>query len=190
MSLLLINERAGQPHKYMGFDVMVKFDTRSVLVLVMVALFPAVALAEETSFKTFRVLKPELAIEAAQGAVTECRKRGYQIAASVTDRFGVLQVTIRDQLAGPHTPNTSFRKAWTAVSFATETLALSKLTEAGEAWAIRNVTGALPLGGGVRILAGDGDMVGAIGVSGAPSGSEDEACAKAGIAAIAEKIEF
>ncbi|MGI9464420.1 MAG: heme-binding protein, partial [Aestuariivirgaceae bacterium] len=60
----------------------------------------------------------------------------------------------------------------------------------GQAWAIRNVTGALPLGGGVRILAGDGDMVGAIGVSGAPSGSEDEACARVGIAAIAERIEF
>ena len=49
---------------------------------------------------------------------------------------------------------------------------------------------ALPLGGGVQILAGDGDMVGAIGVSGAPSGSEDEACAKAGIAAIEDQIAF
>lgn len=109
---------------------------------------------------------------------------------SVTDRFGILQVTLRDQFAGPHTPDTAYRKAWTAVSFRIETLELSKLTEEGEAWAIRNVTGALPLGGGVRILAGDGDMLGAIGVSGAPSGSEDDACARAGIAAIAEQIEF
>jgi uncharacterized protein GlcG (DUF336 family) len=154
------------------------------------ALVPAAASAQDTSFTTFRVLKPELAMTAAQAAMSHCRENGYQIAVSVADRFGVLQVTIRDQLAGPHTPDTAFRKAWTAVSFRSDTLELSRLTESGEAWAIRNVSGALPLGGGVRILAGDGDMVGAIGVSGAPSGSEDEACAKAGIEAIADDIAF
>ena len=151
---------------------------------------PTLACAEETNFTSFRVLKPELAMEAAQAAMSECRQRGYQIAVSVTDRFGIVQVTLRDQLAGPHTPDTSYRKAWTAVSFRSDTSALSKLTESGEAWAIRNVTGALPLGGGVRIVAGDGDMLGALGVSGAPSGLEDEACAKAGIAAISDRIEF
>lgn len=155
-----------------------------------VALLPALTSAEESSFKTFRVLKPELALEVAKAAMADCRKRGYQIAVSVTDRFGVLQVTLRDQLAGPHTPDTAYRKAWTTISFRADTRELSKLTEKGEAWAIRNVTGALPLGGGVRIVAGEGDMVGAIGVSGAPSGREDEACAKAGISAIADKIAF
>lgn len=169
---------------------MLNFHSRTFMAVAAVVLVPAATFAEETSFATFRVLKPELAIEAAQGAMTECRQRGYQIAVSVTDRFGIVQVTLRDQFAGPHTPGTAYRKAWTAVSFRTETLELSKLAEAGEAWAIRNVTGALPLGGGVRILAGDGDMLGAIGVSGAPSGSEDAACAKAGIAAIADRIEF
>jgi len=56
-------------------------------------------------------------------------------------------------------------------------------------WSVRNSL-VLPLGGGVQIVAGDGDMVGAIGVSGAPSGLEDEACAKAGIAAISDRIAF
>ena len=146
--------------------------------------------AEDPAFASFRVLKPELALQAAQGAMTECRKRGYQVAVSVVDRFGILQVTLRDQLAGPHTTSTAFRKAWTAVSFRTETTELAKLTESGEAWAIRRVDNALPLGGGVRIMAGEGDMLGAIGVSGAPSGSEDDGCAKAGIAGISERIEF
>lgn len=146
--------------------------------------------AEESSFTSFRVLKPELAMEAAQAAMNDCREKGYQIAVSVTDRFGILQVTLRDQLAGPHTPDTAFRKAWTAVSFRSDTSGLSEQTESGEAWAIRNVTNALPLGGGVRIVAGDGDMVGAIGVSGAPSGTEDEACAKAGIEVISDRVEF
>ncbi|MCC2110702.1 MAG: heme-binding protein [Hyphomicrobiales bacterium] len=146
--------------------------------------------ADDESYTNFRVLKPELALEAAQGAMADCRERGYQVAVSITDRFGVLQVTVRDQLAGAHTPDTAYRKAWTAVSFRTETSALAQVTETGDAWAVRNVTGALPLAGGVRILAGDGDMVGAIGVSGAPSGNEDEACAKAGIEAIADRIAF
>jgi len=154
------------------------------------AVLSASAIAQESNFTTFRVLKPELSMEAAQAALNDCRTRGYQIAVSVTDRFGVLQVTIRDQLAGAHTPNTSFKKAWTAASFRTATSELSSLTETGEAWAIRNVEGALPLGGGEIIRAGDGDMVGAIGVSGAPSGSEDSACAKAGIEAIEERIAF
>ena len=148
------------------------------------------ALAQDESFTTFRVLKPELSVEAAEAALAECRERGYQVAVSVTDRFGVLQVTIRDQLAGAHTPDTSFRKAWTAASFRTDTGELGELTESGEAWAIRNVSNALPLGGGVRVLAGDGDMVAAIGVSGAPSGTEDETCANAGIAAIEDRIAF
>lgn len=169
---------------------MLKIHLLTFRLTAVLALIPVAALAEESNFTTFRVLKPGLALEAAQGAMAECRKRGYQIAVSVTDRSGILQVTLRDQFAGPHTPDTAFRKAWTAVSFRSETGELSKLTEAGEAWAIRNVTGALPLGGGVRILAGEGDMLGAIGVSGAPGGSEDEACARAGIAVIAERIEF
>ncbi len=146
--------------------------------------------AQDSNFTSFRVLKPELSVEAAQAAMAACRAKGYQVAVSVTDRFGILQVTIRDQIAGAHTPETSFRKAWTAASFRTSTADLAKLTESGEAWAIRNVTNALPLGGGEMIMAGDGDMVAAIGVSGAPSGTEDSACAKAGIDAIADRIAF
>ncbi|MCG8695409.1 MAG: heme-binding protein, partial [Minwuiales bacterium] len=64
------------------------------------------------------------------------------------------------------------------------------LSESGEAWGIRNVSNALPLGGGVQIMAGDGSMLGAVGVSGAPSGTADDACARAGIEAIEEKLAF
>jgi uncharacterized protein GlcG (DUF336 family) len=148
------------------------------------------ATAADESFASFRVLKPEVALKAAQAALADCRQKGYQVAVSVTDRFGILQVTLRDQLAGPHTPDTALRKAWTAVTFRSDTSELAKLSESGEAWALRNVEGVMPLGGGVRIIAGDGDMVGAIGVSGAPAGSEDDACAKIGIEAISEDIQF
>ncbi|MFM1816401.1 MAG: hypothetical protein RLZ98_3096 [Pseudomonadota bacterium] len=157
---------------------------------VLLTLAPGKVASQDANFTSFRALKPELALAAAQGALADCRKRGYQVAVSVTDRFGVVQVTLRDQFAGAHTPETAFRKAWTSASFRTDTLELSKTTEQGDAWAIRNVSQVLPLGGGVRILAGDGDLVGAIGVSGAPSPSEDDVCAKAGIAIIADRIAF
>lgn len=167
-----------------------KFSLKKIIIFATIALVPAAASGQESALHTFRVLKPAIAVEAAQAALNSCRSKGYQVAVSVADRFGVLQVTLRDQFAGPHTPDTALRKAWTAVTFRTDTLELGELTESGEAWAIRNVTGILPLGGGVRIVAGEGDLVGAIGVSGAPSGSEDDACAKAGISAIADKIAF
>ena len=146
--------------------------------------------AQDDPFTSFRSLTPGLALTVAQAAMEDCRQRGYQVTASVVDRSGVLQVTLRDRLAGPHTPDTAFRKAWTAVSFRTDTLELARNVETGEAWALRHITGALPLGGGVRIIAGDGDMVGAIGISGAPSGAEDAECAVAGIAEIEDEIAF
>lgn len=169
---------------------MKNFGTPAFAAIAGLMLSCSTATADDDSFASFRILKPELALKAAQAAMADCRQKGFQVAVSVTDRFGILQVTLRDQLAGPHTPETARRKAWTAVTFRSDTSELAKLSESGEAWALRNVDGVMPLGGGMRIIAGDGDMVGAIGVSGAPAGSEDDACAKAGIEAISEDIAF
>jgi uncharacterized protein GlcG (DUF336 family) len=148
------------------------------------------ARAADMPLVTFKSLSPEIALEVAQGALKKCRADGYQIAVSVVDRGGNLQVTLRDRFAGPHTPSTSYRKAWTALSFRTKTSELAEITKDGPSWAIRGVTNALPLGGGVPIRAGDGALVGAVGVSGAPSGNADGSCAKAGIAAVEDKIAF
>jgi len=163
----------------------------SLLVLMSaLALGAAPAKSDDDTFQTYRALKLEVSLDAAKAALAACRKEGYQVAVAVVDRTGVIQVALRDVFAGLHTVDTARRKAWTAVSFRTDTADLAGMAEKGEAWAIRNVTNALPLGGGVRIVAGDGDMVGAIGVSGAPGGAADAACAKAGIAAIEDKISF
>jgi len=161
-----------------------------ILTAVMSLSMISVSTAEEKAVVTYKSLKVDTALELAKAGLESCRKEGFQIAISVVDRGGNLQVTLRDQLAGPHTTDTAYRKAWTAVSFRTNTLSLSKTVEKGEAWAIRNVTKALPLGGGLLIRDGDGTLLGAVGVSGAPGGALDETCAKAGIAAIEEKIAF
>jgi uncharacterized protein GlcG (DUF336 family) len=144
----------------------------------------------EESLVTFKVLSPEVALDLARATLADCRKRGYQAAVAVVDRFGVPQVMLRDRFAGAHTPNTAIGKAWTAVSFRTNTNDLVAASKEGTAQSgVRNLPGAVVLGGGVMIEAG-GVTVGGIGVSGAPGGEADEACAKAGIEAVRDKLEF
>lgn len=139
-------------------------------------------------FLSFRVLAPKLALELATAALADCRKRGFQVAVAVVDRFGVPQVMLRDTLAGPHTPETAIAKARTAVSFRSATEELSALTQAGQLnSAIRHIPGYIFLGGGVPVEAA-GSIVGGIGISGAPGGAEDDACAKAGIEAIEDRL--
>ncbi len=135
-------------------------------------------------------LSPELALEIAQTSLNACRAEGYQVAVAVVDRMGVPQVMLRDRYAGPHTPDTAQRKAWTAVSFRADTLALANNTQAGSAQSgARSITNALMIGGGVPVQAA-GTTVAAVGISGAPSGEADDRCARAGINAVKAKLEL
>jgi uncharacterized protein GlcG (DUF336 family) len=139
---------------------------------------------------TYKSLSPELALDVARASLAECRKRGYQAAVAVVDRFGVTQVMLRDRFAGAHTPSTAAGKAWTAASFRTNTTELVASTQPGMPQAaVRNLPGAVILGGGIVIEAG-GSLVGAVGVSGGPGGDADDACAKAGIEAVRDKLDF
>jgi uncharacterized protein GlcG (DUF336 family) len=148
------------------------------------------AAAEEPALVTFKTLSPAVALELAKAALENCRGSGFQVAVSVVDRSGTPQVLLRDRFAGPHTPDTARRKAWTAVSFHTDTLELSKLSMAGQPQSgVRMVTGALMIGGGVPVEAA-GSIVAGVGVSGAPGGEADDTCARAGIEAITDKIAF
>ncbi len=152
---------------------------------------PLSAQDSDDPYITFKVLKPELALRMAEAAMISCRDAGYQVGVTVVDRFGLPQVFLRDQLAGNHVYETSRRKAWTAVSFRTSTASLAASTSAGQsASAIRNLSEALPLAGGLIVENGDGEMVAGIGVSGAPGGNLDDDCARAGISAIEDEIAF
>ena len=150
----------------------------------------APAQADEHALFTTQSLTPETALKAATAALEKCRADGYQVAIAVVDRMGNMQVMIRDRFAGAHTPDTARRKAWTATSFRANTTDLLGITAPGNPQSgVRQITGALMLGGGVMIEAA-GSMVGAIGVSGAPGGELDDICAEAGIAAIEDDIAF
>ena len=137
-----------------------------------------------------RMLTPETALKAAQAALKKCRDSGYQATVAVVDRMGVVQVLLRDRFAGPHTPDMASAKAYTAVSFRTNTTELAEATQPGRPQSgIRHRPGVAAVGGGMMIEAG-GSLLGGIGVSGAPGGREDDVCAAAGIEAIREDLEF
>ena len=154
-----------------------------------ISIWSSAATAADATFD-YTALTPETALAAAQAALQSCRDAGYQVAVAVVDRGGVAQVMLRDRFAGPHTPATAIGKAWTAVSFRTNTLGLVELTQPGKpSSGVRDLPNVVVLGGGMTIETA-GSIVGGIGISGAPSGEADEACAKAGIDAIREAIEF
>ncbi len=159
--------------------------------LAALALTGSATAQDEGAFVTFQVLKPELALKMAEAALTTCRDAGYQVGVTVVDRFGIPQVFLRDRFAGAHVVETSQRKAWTAVSFRTDTTDLDLTTRPDSvSFGIRAISQALPLGGGKMVIAGDGSLVAGIGVSGAPGPDLDDDCADAGIAAIEDEIAF
>ena len=146
--------------------------------------------AAQDAFVEFKVLTPETALRMAQAAMAHCREQGYQVGVTVVDRGGTPQVYLRDRYAGAHTAETSYRKAWTAVSFRSDTSDLAAATQPGEpAYGIRQLSEALALGGGLMVDAA-GTLVAGIGVSGAPSPDLDDECAQAGIDEIAADIAF
>jgi len=150
---------------------------------------------EQIPLYSYKSLSIEMASKAAWAALLDCRKRGFSVAVAVVDRGGNLQALLRDRFAGPHTPETAIRKAWTSNSFRQSTAVLSDLLNKGELPnQVPNNPGVLLVGGGLKIEA-SGETLGGIGVSGAPPGTSetesiDGACAQAGIDAVAEEIEF
>jgi len=127
------------------------------------------------------------AAEAATAAVRECARAGHAVAAAVVDHAGNLKVLLRADGASPHTVDSSRRKAYTAAALGMSTARASELASRPDAVRLGDIRGFLLLGGGIPIKAGS-DVVGAIGVGGAPGGAIDENCAAAGLAAIAERL--
>jgi len=155
-----------------------------------VVLYLSVCPVNAQATYSVRILTPETALKAAQAALKKCRDSGYQASVAVVDRMGVVQVLLRDRFAGPHTTDLASAKAYTAVSFRTNTTELAEATQPGRPQSgVRSRPGVAAVGGGLMIEAG-GSLLGAIGVSGAPGAREDDACAAAGITAIREDIEL
>jgi uncharacterized protein GlcG (DUF336 family) len=123
--------------------------------------------------------------KAVQAALEACKKDGYRVSVSVVDRAGVLRAMVRADGAGPHTVDSSRKKAYTAASLRRPTTELAELiNKVPTLQALREMNDhILMVGGGLPIEIG-GDVVGGIGVGGAPGAHLDDACAQAGLDAI------
>ena len=163
--------------------------TASIVVAAAAALVAGAAAAQQATL-VVRSITPEAALRAARAALAHCAKGGFQVAVAVSDRAGQPLVMLRDRFAGPHTPVTAEGKAYTALSFKIDTLAFARVTREGEPQSgIRHLPGVVAAGGG-RPIQSAGSIVGAIGGSGAPNGEADDACARAGVAEIADDLEL
>ncbi len=142
-----------------------------------------VAAAEELPREA--ALPLTLANKAAAAAQEKCKQDGYRVTVAVVDRAGVLKVLMRGDGAGPHTTNSSSKKAYTAASLRRPTSELAELVAKTPALqGLRDIDDkVLILGGGLPIEIG-GEIVGAIGVGGAPGSHLDDACAQAGLDSI------
>lgn len=146
----------------------------------------APALAEDPMVVQVKRLSLDTAVKIAQATIAACREKGIQIAATVVDREGTVQVTLRDTIAAPITVPISEMKAKTAVNFNAATSALAPRADTP----IGRIDGLVMSAGGVTILVGGSSLVAGVGVSGAPAGETDEECALAGVAKVQEELDM
>jgi len=134
---------------------------------------------------THQVLSSSAANRAVFAAVAACGKKGYKVSAAVVDRSGVIQSQMRGDGAGVHTIDSSHRKAYTAASMGKPTQQFAELVgKHPDLHALGGMNNSILLLGGGFPIRIDGQIVGGIGVGGAPGAHLDEACARAGLKAL------
>ena len=136
---------------------------------------------------THKDLSLQTAVTIAQTAVATCKSQGYLVSANVLGRSGEVIVAMRGDDTGPHTLENSFKKAWTARATRAPSVNFANTLKQNPTAGARSLSNMVPAQGALPIMVGE-DAIGAIGVSGAPGGDKDEACAKAGIDKVAADL--
>jgi len=129
----------------------------------------------------------KMALMIIEGAIEQCTKDGFKISVVVVDRAGRVAASLRGDGTKPHMLEFARLKAYTAGTNPRNqtSLQFKKLTE--ERPYLKQIPRVVFIGGGVPIKVGD-EVIGAVGVSGAPGEEKDEACANAGIAMVAGSL--
>jgi uncharacterized protein GlcG (DUF336 family) len=130
----------------------------------------------------------DMARDIAQGAIDACRKEGYQVSVVVTDRSGDPLVVMRDVFVSKYMTQLAHGKA-NAVVLSNSSSAEVRVNMARIRDELNLLEGVLLMEGGLPIRV-EGSLIGAVGVSGAPGGDKDEACAQKGIDAVQERLDF
>ncbi len=128
-----------------------------------------------------------MATTMATTAVETCKANGYAVSAAVVGRNGEIIVHLRGDNTGPHTMENSFRKAYTSRTFRITSGEMVERLKANPLLSTVHLNNVIAAQGALPIKVGD-EVIGALGVSGAPGGDKDEACAKAGIEKVAAEL--
>jgi uncharacterized protein GlcG (DUF336 family) len=149
--------------------------------------------ANAQSLPTIKLLPLALANEAAMEAVAACEKSGYHVAATVVDASGIVKAVAKGDGTPPHTIDSSRGKAYGTVSLGStfsenaSSAIVARLSGGPAFGPVQHLPGVFLVAGGVMLKSGD-QIVGAIGVGGAPGGDKDEACARAAADKIADRL--
>ena len=161
---------------------------RTVIQISVLALSLAAAGVNAQAVRVEKNMSLDLANQIAAASVAACAASGYAVAATVVDRAGGIRAVQRADNAGPHTLGSSGQKAFTSASAKNTTLAMMEGAQKNPAAAnLVNIPGYLLLGGGVPVKVGN-EVIGAVGVGGAPGGNLDEQCAMAAIDKVKDQL--
>ena len=157
-------------------------------VLATAPLFAAApAFAQAPQVQSEKNMSMALSMAIIQGAIEQCTKDGYKVSVTIVDKGGNVAAQIRGDGTAPHTMEFSRLKAYTARTRNQTSLQTMKMLEDPANAFIRQIPGVVGVGGGVPIRAGT-EVIGGVGVSGAPGGEKDEVCANAGLAKVADAL--
>jgi uncharacterized protein GlcG (DUF336 family) len=132
-------------------------------------------------------LSLDTALTIASTAAATCKERGFRVSVHVVGRTGEVLVALRGDNASPHTMENSMRKAYTARTFRVPSGEIVKRLKENPQFAAVFLTNVIATQGALPIKVGD-DVIGAVGVSGAPGGEKDEACAQTGLDKVADQL--
>ena len=164
-----------------------KFDA-TLCALSLLALSATAPLAQAQSVRTEKNLSLELANRIAAAGVAACQANGHAVTVTVVDRAGGVRAVKRADNAGPHTLGASLQKAFTSASAKNSTQAMMEGAQKNPAAAnLVHIPGFLLLGGGVPVKVGN-DVIGGVGIGGAPGGHLDEQCAVAALEKLKEQL--
>ena len=137
---------------------------------------------------TQKSLSPAMVVTMAQTAMETCKANGYRVSVTILGNAGEVLIQLRGEGVGRHTMENSQRKAYTARTFRVPSGVWAENLAKDPIRAGQFLTGVIAFAGALPIKVGD-DVIGAIGVSGAPGGEKDEACAKAAIDKVADQLQ-
>jgi uncharacterized protein GlcG (DUF336 family) len=129
----------------------------------------------------------KMALMIIEGTIEQCTKDGYKVSVTIVDKAGNVAASLRGDGTNPHTMEFGRLKAYTARTRGQTSLEFKNFTDKPENAYIKQIPNVVAVGGGVPIKVGN-EVIGAVGVSGAPGGEKDEVCANAGIAKVADNL--